>query len=115
MSAPGQPVRVSAPAGDQHVVLAAADDRGFLSLRLPPTPRRERYTLGRRLRDRIPRSALGAWEPPADRPDPVELIMEAHAGRLEWLIPVRVGRMVASPYAFLHGIRWVSRVSRIGG
>ncbi len=29
--------------------------------------------------------------------------MEAHEGRLDWLIPVRVGRMIASPYAFLRG------------
>ena len=29
--------------------------------------------------------------------------MESHEGRLDWLIPVRVGRMVASPYGFLRG------------
>jgi uncharacterized protein (DUF2252 family) len=37
------------------------------------------------------------------RPDPVELIKESHQGRLEWLIPVRVARMTASPYGFLRG------------
>jgi len=29
--------------------------------------------------------------------------MESHEGRVDWLIPVRVGRMVASPYGFLRG------------
>jgi len=39
----------------------------------------------------------------ADRPDPVQLIIESHAGRLDWLVPVRVGRMAATPYGFLRG------------
>ena len=29
--------------------------------------------------------------------------MESHEGRLDWLIPVRVARMVTSPYGFLRG------------
>jgi uncharacterized protein (DUF2252 family) len=33
----------------------------------------------------------------------VDLIEETHSGRLERLVPLRVGRMVASPYAFLRG------------
>jgi uncharacterized protein (DUF2252 family) len=33
----------------------------------------------------------------------VELINESHEGRLDWLIPVRVSRMIASPYGFLRG------------
>jgi Uncharacterized protein conserved in bacteria (DUF2252) len=37
------------------------------------------------------------------RPDPVQLIIESHNGRLDWLIPVRVGRMTATPYGFLRG------------
>jgi uncharacterized protein (DUF2252 family) len=51
----------------------------------------------------VPRSALGEWSPPADRPDPVGLVVESHAGRVGWLVPVRVGRMVASPYGYLRG------------
>jgi uncharacterized protein (DUF2252 family) len=51
----------------------------------------------------VPRKALGRWEPPNDRPDPVALIQQSHRGRLEWLIPVRVARMVGSPYGFLRG------------
>jgi uncharacterized protein (DUF2252 family) len=33
----------------------------------------------------------------------VDLIEETHSGRLERLVPLRVGRMVTSPYAFLRG------------
>ena len=88
---------------EQHVVLASADSRGFVSLRQPATPRRERYAIGRSLRKRVPRSALGSWSVPDSRADPVHQIMTTHEGRLDWLIPVRIGRMIASPYAFLRG------------
>ncbi|HEX8630073.1 MAG TPA: DUF2252 domain-containing protein [Catenuloplanes sp.] len=96
---------IDQPAGDRdrHVVLAATDDGGFVSLSRPATPRRERYVRGRALRKRTPRSALGRWVPPPGRRDPVEQVAEAHAGRLDRLIPVRIGRMAASPYAFLRG------------
>jgi uncharacterized protein (DUF2252 family) len=84
-------------------VPATGLDDGFGSLRRPAPPRAERYEMGRALRERTPRSNLGQWTPPADRVDPVRQIIEAHEGRVPWLIPVRVGRMVASPYAFLRG------------
>jgi hypothetical protein len=88
----------------QHVVMAGADGTAYSSLRRRPESRAERYQLGRALRKRVPRSSLGLWHPPAvGRPDPVELINESHHGRLDWLIPVRVSRMAASPYGFLRG------------
>src|SRR5882724_11673494 len=88
----------------QHVVMAGADSTAYSSLRRRPESRAERYQLGRALRKRVPRSSLGTWQPPAvGRPDPVELINESHEGRVDWLIPVRVSRMAASPYGFLRG------------
>ena len=33
----------------------------------------------------------------------MQLILDSHEGRLDWLIPVRVARMVTSPYGFLRG------------
>ena len=68
---------------------------------LPPDE--ERKAAGRLLRDKLKRGDLGRWRPREDRTDPVDLVEEAHSGRLERLVPVRVGRMVASPYAFLRG------------
>jgi uncharacterized protein (DUF2252 family) len=88
---------------EQLEELGGAFDRGFASLREQPLPRSDRYELGRTLRKRVPRSALGEWTPAADRPDPVDRIVAAHVGRVPWLIPVRIGRMAASPYAFLRG------------
>jgi uncharacterized protein (DUF2252 family) len=86
-----------------HVVLASADSEAFTSLRRRSTSRHDRYQMGKELRQQVPRRALGDWAAPAGRPDPVRLIMASHAGRLEWLVPVRVGRMAASPYGFMRG------------
>jgi uncharacterized protein (DUF2252 family) len=72
-------------------------------LRTALPTREERRATGRALRERVKRGALGRWRTPEDRADPVDLVEETHLGRLEHLIPVRVGRMVASPYAFLRG------------
>ena len=86
-----------------HTVLAMAESDAFGSLRKRPTSRRERFAIGKGLRKDVPRKSLGRWEVPAGRPDPVDLIRESHRGRLEDLVPVRVGRMVSSPYGFLRG------------
>jgi len=87
----------------EHVVLASADSEAFTSLRRRSTSRQDRYRMGRELRRQVPRRSLGAWSAPAGRSDPVRLIIESHQGRLDWLVPVRVGRMAATPYGFLRG------------
>src|SRR5689334_9292431 len=79
---------------------------------------------GKALRERVPRSAhgrppAGTWrQPPADAVTgavaasadvstavgaAVEAVEESNAGRIPELIPLRVGRMAASPFAFLRG------------
>jgi uncharacterized protein (DUF2252 family) len=90
-------------AANGHVVLARGGDEAFRSLRRQARPRAERYELGRSLRERAHRSDLAHWRAPSGRAEPLAQLTEAHQGRLDWLIPVRVGRMVASPYAFLRG------------
>ncbi|MFL5825295.1 MAG: DUF2252 domain-containing protein [Thermoleophilaceae bacterium] len=63
----------------------------------------ERRDAGRELRRRAARGSHARWEPPADRPDPVDLLTAANQGRMPELVPIRVGRMAASPFAFLRG------------
>src|SRR6476620_1292160 len=87
----------------RHTVLAETDSAAYHSLRQRPVTRAERYALGKSLRKRVPRRSLADWAPPPDRPDPIRLIEVNHRGRLDRLVPVRVGRMVASPYGFLRG------------
>ena len=86
-----------------HTVLATAEGEAFRSLRKRPTSRRERFALGRALRQQVPRKALGRWDASGGRRDPVQLILESHRGRVDELIPIRVSRMVSSPYGFLRG------------
>jgi len=97
-----QPTGTAAPARG-HVVLASADSEAFTSLRRRATSRLDRYRMGKELRRQVPRRSLGEWSARAGRLDPVQLIIESHTGRLDWLIPVRVGRMAATPYGFLRG------------
>jgi hypothetical protein len=86
-----------------HTVVMGADSGAFASFRHDASPRAERHALGRRLRDQVPRTVLGDWAVPPGRPDVTDLVVQSHAGRLDWLVPVRVGRMISSPYAFLRG------------
>src|SRR5947209_1047830 len=86
-----------------HVVLPAVEGTAYATLSRRPMSRQDRYALGRELRRTVPRSSLGHWRPADDRVDPVDQVIAAHDDRLEELIPVRIGRMIASPYAFLRG------------
>ncbi|MEU3598856.1 DUF2252 domain-containing protein [Streptomyces sp. NPDC006798] len=58
---------------------------------------------GKALRERIPRSAHAVLELPPGRPDAVAAVLESSRGRVPELTPIRVGRMMASPFAFLRG------------
>src|SRR3954452_23031196 len=90
-------------AGAEHVVLPSVEAGAYASLSRRPMSREDRYDLGKALRHTVPRSSLGDWRPAENRVDPVEQVIAAHHDRLERLIPVRIGRMIASPYAFLRG------------
>jgi len=63
----------------------------------------ERIALGKAVRSKVPRSAHATWDPPADRPDPIDLLEAQAATRLSELVPIRYGRMLASPFAFYRG------------
>jgi uncharacterized protein (DUF2252 family) len=55
------------------------------------------------LRKLVLRSSHGDWTPAADRPDLVSLLQKQDGGRLQDLLPIKYGRMLASPFAFLRG------------
>ena len=63
----------------------------------------ERAAMGKALREKCPRSSHADWNPPRDRPDPVDLVHKADEGRLPGLLPLRHGRMIASPFTFYRG------------
>ncbi|HEY4277994.1 MAG TPA: DUF2252 domain-containing protein [Conexibacter sp.] len=63
----------------------------------------ERAARGKATRADVPRSALGEWEPAPSRPNPVDLLEEQAASRLQDLVPVRYGRMLVSPFTYFRG------------
>jgi uncharacterized protein (DUF2252 family) len=63
----------------------------------------EAIAAGKTLRQRVKRSDQGLYRPSDQRPDPVEQLIAQDAGRLSALVPIRYGRMLASPFAFLRG------------
>jgi uncharacterized protein (DUF2252 family) len=65
--------------------------------------KKERHAKGKALREKCPRTSHAEWKPPPDRPDPVRLVLKADEGRLPDLLPLRHGRMVASPFTFYRG------------
>ncbi len=58
---------------------------------------------GHTLREKVPRSAHAVWDPPKDRADPVQLLLDQEATRLPELVGLRHARMLQSPFAFLRG------------
>ena len=68
---------------------------------LPPAGARRHA--GKRLREQLPRSCHATWKTTPDRPDPIDLLRHTDRGRLPSLIPIRYGRMLPSPVAFLRG------------
>jgi uncharacterized protein (DUF2252 family) len=58
---------------------------------------------GREMRLAVPRVSHAQWEPPPDRPDPVEILEEQARTRVPDLVPIRYGRMIASPFAYFRG------------
>lgn len=58
---------------------------------------------GKALRLEVPRSSHSSLVLPSGRPDAVQAVEESNAGRVPGLTPIRVGRMAATPFAFLRG------------
>jgi uncharacterized protein (DUF2252 family) len=68
-----------------------------------PESRDRECRTGRRRRTVVPRSSQGEYEPSPHRPDPIALLDAENVGRLPALVPVRWGRMLESPFAFMRG------------
>jgi len=63
----------------------------------------ERRAIGKAARKAVPRSSHAEWSPGPNRPDPVALIEGQDTDRLQWLVPVRRGRMSVSEFTFYRG------------
>lgn len=63
----------------------------------------ERETSGKVARAHTEHEALAQWIAPADRADPVALLMGQETSRVQELLPVRHARMAASAFTFYRG------------
>lgn len=69
----------------------------------PHPTREERVARGKAVRSEVPRSSHAGFTPAAGRPDPVTLLETQAAVRVPELVPIRYGRMAASPFTFFRG------------
>ena len=86
---------------------SAAAASGPHRARLEPVPAAatpaDRVARGKAARAAVPRLGHGPFRPAAGRPDPVSLLERQAAARVPELLPIRYGRMLASPFAFFRG------------
>jgi len=66
-------------------------------------PWEQRRAEGKALRDAIPRESHAGWKPGKKRPDPMKLLATSNKGRQSDFVPLRMGRVAASPFVFLRG------------
>ncbi|KAF0101783.1 MAG: hypothetical protein FD187_1826 [bacterium] len=66
-------------------------------------PRAERLAAGKALRDSVPRASHAEWKPSAKHRDPIDILEASNKDRVPELVPIRYGRMLASPFTFLRG------------
>jgi uncharacterized protein (DUF2252 family) len=69
----------------------------------PIQGREESTNAGHRLRKNLPRSSHAGWKVARVGRDPIEILKKSNHGRLPDLVPIRFGRMLQSPFAFLRG------------
>ncbi|HEY4417891.1 MAG TPA: DUF2252 domain-containing protein [Pseudonocardia sp.] len=65
--------------------------------------REERMDRGRSARRTVPRAGQAEFTPAPDRPDPLRLLEKQAQQRVQELLPIRYGRMAASPFAYFRG------------
>ena len=92
-----------APASFTQMIEAHGEQALFDSFLFKRPSVRERMDEGKSLRKQMARSAQATYDVRPDRPDPIEILERQAATRIPKLVPVRYGRMLANPFAFLRG------------
>ena len=63
----------------------------------------QRRDRGKAARSTAPRSGHAGWSPAPGRADPVDVLEGQSTTRIPQLVPIRYGRMLASPFSFFRG------------
>ena len=69
----------------------------------PVATRQQRRALGRAARDRLPRKEAGAWDEAGRGHRALDTVLAQNVTRDEELVPIRHGRMIASPWTYFRG------------
>src|SRR5271154_3063319 len=84
--------------------LRTPGDGHMMDVRYVRLPWEQRRDIGKALRERAPReNHANKYSGSPKRPDPLDLLASSNQGRQKEFIPLRMGRMAASPFAFLRG------------
>ncbi len=102
-----EPASTSARKGEATTAADAARDAGERPKAVVHLTPAERAARGKAARAEVPRSSHAAWDAPSGRPDPVGLLEEQAESRVQELVPIRYGRMLASPFAFYRGAAYL--------
>ena len=70
---------------------------------IPHLTEAESKAKGKEARSKVPRDSHAEFVPGRERPDPVALLEEQAKTRVPELVPIRYGRMLASPFTFYRG------------
>src|SRR5438105_9413025 len=84
---------------DQRVAQLDTQQNGWRA----PLSGEQRAERGTRERTRVPHESHADWAPWTGRFDPVALLLAQEDTRLAELLPIRHGRMLASPFSFYRG------------
>jgi len=95
-----EPASVERPPAIEYKAEAGAALRSARE-RLPEVA--ERIASGKSLRQAVPRESHGEWKPAGNRRDPIDILQQQDKTRVPSLLPIRYGRMLQSPFAFLRG------------
>lgn len=71
--------------------------------KVPPTIRAAHVQQGKVLRKQVPRSDHAILKLAKQGRNPLDILAQTDVGRVPALVPIRYGRMVQSPFAFLRG------------
>ena len=82
---------------------AATLEKGWINLRGQLLTTEQLRAKGIALRDRVPRQSHGEWAPATKGRNALSIVMQSNVGRQQNLVPLRMERMAASPFAYLRG------------
>ena len=86
-----------------HAITSRRPRRSRVAAPVPQLTREERVARGKTARSEVPRDSHADFTPGPDRPDPIALLERQGLTRVPELLPIRYGRMAASPFAFFRG------------